>query len=65
MTGQSDTAFIDDCERISFAGNVLDESDRLRLFRLAGHTEEPPNYMIAWPSVWAMIDDARAECRKL
>ena len=56
----NDGDFIDRCEVASEACIVLDRADRLRLFRLAGHTAEPPNRMIEWPSVWLMIADARA-----
>lgn len=59
QTADPDSDFIDRCERITHDGIVISEESRLRLFRLAGHTEEPLNYMIAWPSVWAMIADAR------
>lgn len=59
QTADPDSDFIDRCEGITHDGIVISEESRLRLFRLSGHTEEPPNYMIAWPSVWAMIADAR------
>ena len=52
--------FIDRCERVLVGGVPLSEDDRLRLFRLAGHTEEAPNCIAYWPSVWNMIDDARS-----
>jgi hypothetical protein len=59
MTDFTDAEFVDQCEITLKHLIPLGEHSRLRLFRLAGHTEEPPNYVIAWPPMWEMIDEAR------
>ena len=56
----ADSSFINRCEGQLYVDGIdLDEADRLRLFRLAGHTEEPPDHRLGWPPYAAMIEDAR------
>lgn len=56
----ADTSFINRCEQhIYHDGIDLDEVDRLRLFRLAGHACTPPNHRAAWPPYANMIEDAK------
>ena len=54
-----DAEFVNQCEITTKHWIAIGDGSRLRLFRLAGHTEEPPNRFIEWPSVWEMIADAR------
>jgi hypothetical protein len=56
----ADKSFVNRCEgQIYQDGLDLDDDDRLRLYRLAGHRGEPPNYRVAWPPYARMIADAR------
>ena len=57
---QSAMDFIDHCEKqIYSTGTDLSDDERLRLFRLAGHTSDAPNYRAAWPPYTEMIADVR------
>lgn len=55
-----DESFINRCEGQIYEDGVdLDDDDRLRLFRLAGHKGEAPRRRIEWPPYAEMIADAR------